>query len=207
MILQLEGHQRGDYGQYFDAMFRQRKIVFHDQNKWDVKVTDGVYEIDEYDRDDTCYLLSLDDRGQLVGSARLLSTTTPNMLAGPFQEMFPGLSFCSPLIWEVTRFGIYNDTRIQINKVSTAACELILGFVQFALQNGISHVTGISEAKVCRVYKRCRFDYIELDRRKLMGGETVIAGLVPISKQMEQNIIAATGLYGNDVARPRRRAA
>jgi len=75
------------------------------------------------------------------------------------------------------------------------------------LQNGISHVTGISEAKVCRVYKRCRFDYIELDRRKLMGGETVIAGLVPISKQMEQNIIAATGLYGNDVARPGRRAA
>lgn len=208
MLVQIEGHQREKYGQYFDQMFQQRKVVFHDLKKWSVKVTDNRYEIDEYDRDDTCYLLSLNKRGDLVGSVRLLSTATPHMMAGPFRDMFPEVSFCSPLIWEITRFAVLNDVAVQPNRVSTAACELILGLIRFGLNNGISHLTAISEAPLEHIYRRCGLHgYEELHRRRFPDHGTLIAGLVAVTKPLEHSILAATGLGERPAAPPQRRAA
>ena len=122
MLTQVEGHERKENKEIFDKMFHQRKIIFHDQKQWDVKLVDDEYEIDEYDRDDTCYLISFDRNGELVGSLRLISTAMPHMMSGPFQKMFPDVGFKSPLIWEVTRFVVLGDYSVQPNLVSTAAC-------------------------------------------------------------------------------------
>ena len=194
MLLQVEGHQRSEYKDHFYKMFEHRKILFHDQKQWDVKVIDGRFEIDEYDREDTVYLMSFDRRGQLVGSVRLLSTTTPHMMAGPFKPMFPDVDFTSPLIWEATRFAVHGDVELQPNLVSRAACELMLGVVQFGLKNGVEHITGVYDAAMSRLYRRCGFINIELARCHTPLHGTVYAGLCAVSRELEASILNATAL-------------
>jgi acyl homoserine lactone synthase len=206
MLLQVQGYERDKNASYFDRMFRQRKAIFHDLKKWDVKVT-GDYEVDEYDRDDAVYLFSVDSRGELVGSIRLLSTTTPHMMSGPFKPMFPECDFCSPLIWEATRFAVYGDREVQPNGVSRAACELLLGMVRFALDNGVRHITGVYEAGMPRLYRRCGLKLPELGRHRTPEHGTVILGLWEITQASETAILDATGLGRPVLETPGQRAA
>ena len=194
MLMQVEGYQRGEHKEIFDKMFRQRKIVFHDQKHWDVAIVDDEYEIDEYDRDDTCYLVSFDRRGELVGSLRLISTAMPHMMSGPFRTMFPDIGFRSPLIWEVTRFVVLGDHDVQANLVSTAACELLLGACQFGLRNGVRHMTSVYEPGMLRLYRRCGLPNPELARHRTEKHGSVSVGLWEVSEQLEASILAATGL-------------
>jgi N-acyl-L-homoserine lactone synthetase len=194
MLIQVEGYQRREHKKIFDKMFRQRKVVFHDQKQWDVTLVDGEYEIDEYDRDDTCYLISLDRSRELVGSLRLISTAMPHMMSGPFQKMFPDIGFRSPLIWEVTRFVVHGDHNVQPNLVSTAACELLLGACQFGLRNGVRHMTSVYEPGMLRLYRRCGLPNPELARHRTEKHGSVSVGLWEITEELEASILAATGL-------------
>ncbi len=194
MLMQVEGHEREKYRELFNRMFRQRKIAFHDVKHWAVQITDEQYEIDEYDRDDTCYLMSFDARGELVGSLRLISTAMPHMMSGPFRSMFPDVGFTSPLIWEVTRFVVLGDRSVQPNRVSTAACELLLGACQFGLRNGVRHMTSVYDASMLRLYRRCGLPNPELQRYRTAQHGTVFVGLWEISQHLESSILATTGL-------------
>jgi N-acyl-L-homoserine lactone synthetase len=194
MLTQVEGYERENHRALFDEMFRQRKHVFHDQKGWDVKLVDGEFEMDEFDRDDTCYLIAKDSRGRLVGSMRLISTAMPHMMTGPFKAMFPDVNFTSPLIWEATRFVVVGDHSVQPNNISTAACELLLGACRFGLRNGIRHMTSVYETGMMRLYRRCGMPSPELARHRTQVHGTVSVGLWEISEALEESILAATGL-------------
>ena len=148
--------------------------------RWDVGVVDGLYEIDEYDRDDTCYLMSLDSQGKLVGSLRLISTSMPHMMSGPFAKYFPDIGFKSPVIWEVTRFVVVGDRELQPNQVSRAACELLLGTCRFGLTHGIRQMTSVYEAGMLRLYRRCGLPNPEMARHRTEHYGLISAGLGPV---------------------------
>lgn len=207
MLQHLTGCDKSKRKEEFRRMFHQRKIVFHDQKQWDVKLVDDEYEIDEYDREDTSYLMAFDRGGELVGSVRLISTTMPHMLAGPFQSMFPDVGFTSPIIWEATRFVVLGDRGVQPNMVSTAACEILLGMCQFGLDNGVRHIMAVYDAGMARLYRRCGLTNVELGRHRTPTHGTVFVGLWEISEALESAIIAATGLGGASAQRSAPRAA
>jgi N-acyl-L-homoserine lactone synthetase len=194
MIVFVHGYERETKPELFDAMFRQRKSIFIDQMKWDLKPTDDVYEIDEYDRDDTVYVCSLLPNGDLAGSARLLNTTTDHMASGALAHMFPGLMIRSPTIWEVTRFAVTEDLRIQPNGVSRAACEVVLGCCLFGLQNGVSQWTAIYQAPMARIYKKCGLSHYVLARHRSREFGVVHFALGDISRDLETSIRTATGI-------------
>ena len=193
MLVHVGGWERDTKEAAFETMFRQRKIVFHDQKQWDVKLVDGQFEIDEYDRDDTAYLMSFDAAGHLRGSIRLLSTATDHMMTGPFGRMFPDISFSSPAIWEATRFVALGGG-LQPNGVSTAACEILLGMCRFGLDNGVGHITAVYDAGMARLYRRCGLTHVELGRFRTPAHGTVFVGLWEITPALETAILAATGL-------------
>ena len=207
MLLELSGHERHKHERHFREMFHHRKLVFHDQKQWDVGVVDGLYEIDEFDRDDTCYLMSFDRQGRLVGSLRLISTAMPHMMSGPFLKMFPDIAFKSPVIWEVTRFVVVGDREIQPNQVSRAACELLLGTCQFGLTHGVKQMTSVYEAGMLRLYRRCGLPNPEMARHRSEHHGLISAGLWDISEALEASIIKATGLGKPGTAQPATQAA
>lgn len=194
MIVFVHGYERDTKPELFDAMFRQRKAIFIDQLKWDLEPTNGIYEIDEYDRDDTAYVCSLLPNGDLAGSVRLVNTTMDHMASKAFQHMFPGLMIRSPTIWEGTRLAVPEDHRLQPNGVSRAACEVILGTCLFGLDHGISQMTAIYEAPMARIYKKCGLTHYVLGRHKSKEHGLVHFGLWDVSREHEASIRAATGI-------------
>jgi len=198
MIKLLQGFQRPEYPDLFATMFRHRKSVFCDQKKWDVKIVDGEFEIDEFDREDTVYLMALGEDGRLVGSVRLLSTLNDHMLSGPFKPMFPDIEFVSPAIWEATRFVVLGDRNTQPNNVSTAACEILLGMCRFGLDHGVSFITAVYDVGMSRLYRRCGLSNVELGRYRTAQHGAVFVGLWEISDALEASILRATGLESGD---------
>ncbi len=194
MITVIYGYEREERSDLFDEMFRQRKQVFIDEKKWDLKVTDGEFEIDEDDRDDTVYICSLRPDGSLAGSVRLLNTLTDHMANGPFKEMCPELTVRSPTIWEATRFAVPDDPRIQPNGVSRAACEIMLGACLFGLEHGVSQLIAIYEAPMARVYRKCGVRHYVLGRQRSAEAGSIHFALGEVSRQLEASIREATGL-------------
>lgn len=194
MISIVHGYERAERPDLFAAMFRQRKTVFIDQKKWDLEPVDCEYEIDEFDRDDTVYVCSLLPDGNLAGSIRLINTTTEHMAGSVFQHMFPGLTICSPTIWEATRFAVPDDRRLQLNGVSRATCEIALGMCLFGLEYGVSQMTAIYEAPMARIYRKCGSTHYILGRHRSQEHGAVHFGLWDISRDLEASIRAATGL-------------
>jgi acyl homoserine lactone synthase len=194
MITIVYGYEREEREELFDEMFRQRKKIFIDQKKWDIKAVDGEFEIDEFDRDDTAYVCSLRPDGSLAGSVRLLSTLTDHMASGPFKELFPELIIRSPTIWEATRFAVPDDPRIQPNGVSRAACEVMLGACLFGLEHGVSQLIAIYEAPMARIYRKCGVRHYVLGRHRSPEYGAVHFALGEISLEVEASIRGATGL-------------
>ncbi|MGO9673351.1 MAG: acyl-homoserine-lactone synthase [Methylocella sp.] len=194
MIRYLYGYERHEQPEIFNEMFRQRKKVFVDQKKWDIKTVKGDFEYDEYDRDDTVYVCSLLPDGSLVGSVRLLSTLTHPMATGAFKDMFPDLMIRSPTIWEATRFAVLEDTRLQPNGVSRAVCEVMLGTCLFGLAHGVSQLTAIYEAPNARIYRKCGIRHYILGRHRSPEHGAVHFALGEISHALEASVRQATGL-------------
>jgi N-acyl-L-homoserine lactone synthetase len=194
MIKLFQGYHRSDNSDLFAQMFRHRKAVFCDQKKWDVKIVDGEFEIDEFDREDTAYLMSLDQDGRLVGSVRLLTTLNEHMLSGPFKPMFPDIGFVSPTTWEASRFVVLGDSKTQPNNVSTAACEVLLGMCRFGLDHGVSFITAVYDIAMSRLYRRCGLWNVELGRYRTPQHGAIFVGLWEISNALEASILRATGL-------------
>src|ERR1700722_20549506 len=69
------------------AMFEERRLVFVDLLKWNLPVTDGRDEIDQFDDDAAIYLLMSHDDGSHLGSMRLLRTDRPHILGSCFSHL------------------------------------------------------------------------------------------------------------------------
>jgi len=79
--------------------------VFVEELGWDLPTPAGS-ERDQFDREDTVYVVAEDEKGQLAGCARLLPTTRNFLLGEVFPQLMNGLPVpCSPEVWELSRFS------------------------------------------------------------------------------------------------------
>ena len=201
MIKLMEGFRRQEAPALFEQMFRQRANVFHHQLGWNVTVDADGLEYDAFDRDDTVYLMSLDEAGQLTGSVRFLPTVSEHMMSGPFAPMFPGLTVRSPTIWEATRFVADQSRGVRDNGIGDTACELLLGMAEFGLDHGVTQIIALMEAPIIRLYRRCGLNQYILGRHHGEHG-TIVLGLWNIDRALLSSIRRATGLDASVFARP-----
>jgi N-acyl-L-homoserine lactone synthetase len=140
-VVKLVTHANKDrFAPLLDGMFRDRKRVFVDRLKWDVPVVDGIYEMDQYDTQDTVYLIVDDPKtGAHRGSVRLLPTTGPHMLKEIFPELCEGEVPIGPDVWEATRICTAPDLK-DIDPRHVRRLIYIATF-EFALLYGVSRVT------------------------------------------------------------------
>jgi N-acyl-L-homoserine lactone synthetase len=121
-------------------MFAARKQVFVDGLKWDLATTDGLYEIDEYDHEDTVYLIVADPvTGSHLGSVRLLPTDGPHLLGDKFAQLCEAGVPRAPDIFEITRLvtrpGLSRDEARQVRQ------KLAVAVFEYALAHDVRHFT------------------------------------------------------------------
>jgi N-acyl-L-homoserine lactone synthetase len=196
MIKLIQGSQRALFSREIDQMHRLRTQVFHERLGWDVEVRDGR-EIDRFDSLDPLYLLSVDDRGQVQGSLRLLPTTGPNMLADVFSVLLPvGQTVRSATVWESSRFSVAQSAFAERspNLLNRVTGELLLGIVEVGIMAGLTEVVSVYDLYFSRILKRARCNAEPIGEPVQIGKVTAFAGLFEITETMIENLRIASGI-------------
>lgn len=139
-------------------MHRMRKRVFKDRMGWDVNITAGGLEVDQFDIDDSVYLLSLNQQGQVIGNWRLLPTTGPTMVRDIWPQFLETLPMPSrPDVWETSRFAVDSpagNTEEGLAQVNHATRELFVGLTELCLMCGIKQIFTFYDMRIARLLKR-----------------------------------------------------
>lgn len=141
--MQFERHDRSAPATALRAMFAARKEVFVDLLKWEVPVLAGKYELDQFDDEHACYLILADREQRHLGSARLLPTTRPHILADIYPHLCEGPPPSAPEILEITRFCL--DRSLRAPERRQVRDGLVAYLVDHALAHEITSYIAIAE--------------------------------------------------------------
>ncbi|WP_063771728.1 acyl-homoserine-lactone synthase [Cupriavidus necator] len=154
---------------------RYRHEVFVQRLGWTLPCPDGL-ELDQFDREDTVYLVALNKcTGAIRGSARLMPTTRPYLL----REIFPVLLHDAPAptsadIWELSRFAVVDleaPASARSGQFSSrAATALLRATLICAAELGARGLVSVSPIGVARLLKRAGF-VVQSGPPVTMGGK------------------------------------
>ena len=82
----VSGNSQSLHPAVLTGLARYRRKVFVEKLGWELDC-DGEVEFDQFDRDDTLYVVCSNEAEQVIGTALLLPTTSPYLLG----EFFPDL--------------------------------------------------------------------------------------------------------------------
>lgn len=140
---------RDRYAEQLDQMHRQRHDVFVDQLGWRELRRDDGRDIDDFDTDDSVYLLVLTDNGDVVASGRLNPSWARNQFedASILRSRFASLTPpTGPRIWEGSRL-LGGLPHLYGKDFARATLGILLAAGQeFGMRRGIAGVTSIFEA-------------------------------------------------------------
>ena len=155
-----------------ETMFQDRAAQFHARLGWEVEVNAAGAERDAYDNENPMYIIWERPDGTHGGSLRLLPTTGPTMLGDHFLHLTDGVHIQSPLIWECTRFCLAPGAEANVSGA------LMLGVLEVGLGASLTHVAGVFDARMIRVYRRVGWGPTILGTDG-KGREAISAGLWP----------------------------
>jgi N-acyl-L-homoserine lactone synthetase len=185
---------RGQYCKQLDSMFEDRKRVFVDIMKWDIPVTAGKFEIDQFDDDEAIYLVISDSAGGHMGSLRLLSTDHPHMLGSLFPYLCENGVPSDSNTMEITRLCL--SPRLPALERLRIRNRLISVMVDYARTRGIKTFTGVVTAhflsKIMTMGWRCD----SLGPLRAANG-TMIGAFCIHADEATPMLLRATGIYSH----------
>jgi acyl homoserine lactone synthase len=174
---------------------RLRHECIVERQSWNVPTIRNM-EYDQYDNPAASYLVWRDRAGKALGSSRLYPTDRPYML----QEVFPHLANKKPLpasseVWEGSRFCI--DASLTPKKRQRIIQEIIIGYLEFGLDYGITNIIGVMYPVYYRnIFIRNGWDVEWLgDVCRSTDGHKIIAGSLTISESVLRKVREITGIF------------
>jgi acyl-homoserine lactone synthase len=132
------------YSDILDDYFRLRHQIYVVERKWLALDRPDKREIDQFDTDETVYLLGLEGRSIIAGM-RLVPTTAPTLLS----EVFPKLSLNGPVqradIYELSRIFVVPNRRGE-QAGPRAEAVIQAATMEYGLSIGLSAFTIVRES-------------------------------------------------------------
>jgi acyl homoserine lactone synthase len=166
------------------AKYRHR--IFVDHLGWRLH-TSGPFELDQFDRRDTGYVAAIDAEGAVIGTARLLPTDRPYLLA----DVFPQLMGNSPLprssaVWEISRFAAIDPrsppTSTTTNFASPLALNLLAAAMRMASDAGAQRLISVSPLGIERILRRAGVTAERASGPQEIDGHRLIACWITIDQ-------------------------
>ncbi|WP_342747227.1 acyl-homoserine-lactone synthase [Oceaniglobus roseus] len=170
-----------------DSMFADRARQFRDRLRWEVPVDAAGFERDQYDPLDPLYILWERSDGRHGGSMRCLPTTGRTMLADHFAHLATPPS--DPGIWECTRFCLSPGAPAHVSAA------ILLGALEFGLHHGLSHLVGVFDARMLRVYGRIGWSPA-VQGQEGEGRHAICAGLWSVTPAVRPVLLRRAGVSG-----------
>lgn len=160
-------------------LYRYRYEVFVKRLGWSLNTPNGI-EKDEFDHEETFYVIANDDEKNIVGCARLLPTTAPYLLERVFPDLLNGLSPPkSKYIWELSRFtsmDLNESIHESVGQISSIATgEILKEAISFAKNQGAKRLISVSPIGVERLLRRLRIKSHRAGPPLIIDGRTLIA--------------------------------
>ncbi|MGJ7491425.1 acyl-homoserine-lactone synthase [Variovorax sp. ZT4R33] len=173
-------------GLLFDIA-RYRYRVFVEHLGWSLHTT-GLFELDEFDRRDTRYIAAIDATGAVIGTARLLPTDSPYLLA----DVFPQLMGDAPLprsatVWEISRFAAI-DPRSPMagsltNFASPLALDILAAAMRMASSAGVQRLISVSPRGIERILRHAGVNAERASAPRQIDGRWLFACWVAVDRQ------------------------
>ena len=163
-------------------MATYRRKVFVERLGWELQAQNGL-EFDQFDRDDTMYVVAQDHNGWVTGCARLLPTTRPYLLGEVFPQLMQGQPLpCTPQVWELSRFAAMDlqapSPRPSDQFSSPLAAGLPKASLQGAAQHGAQQVITVSPLGVERLLRKAGIHARRAGAPVKVGGHWLFACLI-----------------------------
>ena len=169
-------------------LFKYRYDVFVKRLGWELDTPDGV-EKDQFDHEDTLYVVAKSDNNDVVGCARLLPTTEPYLLEKVFPELLNGMEIPkSEDVWEISRFtnvsasntekGLTIGEKGQITELSFS--HLLEAAVKCAKSNGAKHLISVSPVGIERLLRKAGVKSHRIGPPVVSNGHAIIACWIDI---------------------------
>ncbi len=160
-------------------LYSYRYEVFIERLGWNLYSPNGI-EKDEFDHEETFYVIAKDDEQNIIGCARLLPTTSPYLLENVFPSLLNGLlPPKSEDVWELSRFTSVDLNKTACKKVgqfsNTATEEIIKKAIYFAKIQGAKRLISVSPVSVERLLRKLNIKCHRAGPPLTIDGYTLIA--------------------------------
>ena len=170
----------------FQALGKYRRDVFIEKLGWELPLTNEL-ELDQFDRKDTIYVMVRDESREVIGCARLLSTTRPYLLGEVFPNLLNGLEPpCSTEVWELSRFAATgNASPGSANgpqHPSKLALEILNVAAEYARRQGAKRLITVSPIGMERLLHKTGFHVHRAGPPVLVAGHPTVACWIEIDE-------------------------
>jgi N-acyl-L-homoserine lactone synthetase len=171
----------------YSKVAHYRHKVFVERLGWQLQ-TFNYAEQDQFDRFDTVYVISRDERGNISGCARLLPTTQPYLLGDVFPQLLNGMPPPnSPDVWELSRFAAVDfnaKTSCALGQFSSPiTITLLQEAIAYAASQGAKRVITVSPVGVERLLKRTGFHSHRAGPPMVVDGHPIFACWIDIADE------------------------
>ena len=175
------------YSETLTKMFEQRTALFVDRLNWNLKTTDGK-EIDEFDTDDTVYLVLMDESNlKIRSSIRLNPTTKPHLMSKLFSDLCQEGVPTGDEIVEGSRY-CYNPDLMDIQDRRNAMRLMMCGVMECAMLYGWQQITFVINMPLLSHCLRCGWDIYPLGIPKYEDKMAIGAFAIDVT---QEGLIAA----------------
>ncbi|WP_408335810.1 acyl-homoserine-lactone synthase [Paraburkholderia agricolaris] len=161
-----------------ERLAQYRYKVFVDHLGWSLPLTshDKQMEWDEFDNEDTQYIIARDSRGRICGCARLLPTTKPHLLSDVFQKLVARGPRCDSAVWELSRFSTCEIVGSRVQPGPADSMRRLLAEVMNLCQRLDARLlVGVAPYGMFRLYRKLGYSLRPDGIPQAINGETVCA--------------------------------
>ncbi len=196
MIYQIDRHNRAGFHAQIEEMFRIRHDIYVGRRGWIALERPDGRDIDQFDTDNTVYLLGLDDLGNVVAGLRLNPTTGPHLI----RDVFPHTVTEGPIpvgenIYEFTRWFVVKD-RVSPEASRRVAGELLVAMLEFGKRKGLTHISLCCDSFFWKTMQATHWDVRRLGPITRYPEGKCIAVLFDVSDRMIANTREVRGVTG-----------
>jgi len=159
------------------SMLRYRHETFIQKLGWEIPGASQELESDEFDRDDTVYILLANAHRQVRGCARLLPTTAPYLLQRHFSSLCNNTLPVNRTTWELSRFAASCNEQ-------TVGAALLTATLVCARELGAEQLIGVTFASIERLFRQYGASVTREGSSRRIEGRLVVACRMDVEQSL-----------------------
>lgn len=166
-----------------ESLLRFRHDIFVAKLGWNIPGAVEEMDIDEFDRDDTVYIIVKNTNHRIVGCARLLPTTAPYLLSKYFDRLLHAPAPVDERVWELSRFAA-SPAHDGPEAAQSIGRHLLLATLRYAADLGIERIVGVTFSSVERLFRQSGACVHAAGAAEYIDGRKVVACNMDVQRSL-----------------------